>query len=113
MVLRGLGEGSFGAGERTQVGDGARSVCAADIDGDCDADALVAVSGDDHLAVLVNNGHGDFAPSLIDVGDGPRHVTTADLDGDGVPEAIVTNRFSNSISIVGSISIIGAGSRCM
>ena len=65
--------------------DGARSVHAADLDGDGDPDVLSASSGDDKIAWYENLGGGEFSAQRVITtdADGAETVHAADLDGDG------------------------------
>ena len=69
----------------TTAADGARSVHAADLDGDGDLDVLSASSWDDKIAWYENEGGGSFsAQRVITTAANFAHsVHAADLDGDG------------------------------
>ncbi len=81
------GAGTFGPQQViTTETDGARSVFAADLDGDGDNDVLSASSTDDKILWFQNtNNNGSFGPPLIISAetDGARWVFAADVDGDG------------------------------
>jgi hypothetical protein len=81
------GAGSFGTQEIiSTAADGARSVFAADLDGDGDLDVLSASYEDDKIAWYENtNGEGSFAaqPAISTAADGATSVFAADLDRDG------------------------------
>jgi hypothetical protein len=64
---------------------GPTCVCAADLDGDGDLDALSASSEDNKVAWYTNDGSGYFGPQqvLTTEADGADSVSAADLDGDG------------------------------
>lgn len=66
--------------------DGARSVYAADLDGDGDIDVLSASRDDDKIAWYENDGNSPpgFTTHIITKGaDGARQVCAADINGDG------------------------------
>jgi hypothetical protein len=81
------GQGTFGSEQViTAAADGARSVVAADIDGDGDLDVLAASGNDDTIAWFANtNGLGSFGTEQVitATADGAITVFAADLDGEG------------------------------
>ena len=81
------GLGTFSAGTDITTGaDGARSVVAADLDGDGDADVLSASFTDDRVVWYENtDGEGTFSTGtdITSSADGVRVVFATDLDGDG------------------------------
>ena len=77
-------DGSQGFNERviTTAADSARSVYAADLDGDGDLDVLSASADDDTIAWYENDGSGAFTEQIIStVTDDARSVFAADIDG--------------------------------
>ena len=82
-----LGTGSFGAQQViSTLADVARSVFAADVDGDGDTDVLSASVNDDEIAWYENtDGQGTFSAQQVisTLADGARSVFGADVDGDG------------------------------
>jgi len=79
----------------------ARSVFAADIDGDGHQDVLSASAFDDTVAWYENtDGAGTFgAPRVIsDEVDGARSVFAADVDGDGDVDAIATSAYDDEVT---------------
>jgi hypothetical protein len=82
-----IGTGIFGARQLiSTLADGARSVFAADLDGDGDPDVLSASEFDDEVAWYENlDGAGSFGPEQL-IGNAvteANSVSAADLDGDG------------------------------
>ncbi|MDA1049222.1 MAG: GEVED domain-containing protein [Planctomycetota bacterium] len=78
-------DGDFGPANTISTNAGrARSVFAADIDGDGDMDVLSASFDDDKIAWYENVGSGSFTPHIISTSaDGAQSVFAADVDGDG------------------------------
>ncbi len=80
------GQGTFGPQQViTTLADGARSVLAADVDGDGDTDVLSASSNDNKVAWYENtDGQGSFGPQLVisTLASHAYSVTAADVDGD-------------------------------
>ena len=74
----------------TTDADGAKSVRAADLDGDGDADVLSASWNDDKIAWYENFGDGEFSAQRVITtdADGAESVHAADLDGDGDADVV-------------------------
>ena len=70
---------------RYPVGFGARSITAADVDGDTDMDIVSANQDDGTVSVLKNNGNGTFAAKtdFLTPNNPPSVVSGGDYDGDG------------------------------
>ena len=89
------GDGSAWASHTiSTTSDGARSVTAADVDGDGDPDVLAASFEDDTVAWFENTaGDGSlWAPHTITTSaDGARTVFAGDVDGDGHVDALVAS----------------------
>jgi hypothetical protein len=96
------GAGSFGEQQViTTLADGARSVFAADLDGDGELDVLSASQYDNEIAWYENGGGaGAFgAQQLIsDVAGGPSSVFAADLDGDGDADVLSASEYDDEIA---------------
>ena len=102
-VLLNNGDGTFAEDELYGVGQDPRSVAIADLDGDGDADLVVANlrDSDDSVSVLLNNGDGTFAPDLeYRAASTPRAVAIGDLDGDGDPDLAVADSAGNDVSVL-------------
>ncbi|MCH8880447.1 MAG: VCBS repeat-containing protein [Planctomycetes bacterium] len=96
------GLGSFGPQQIiSTAADGARSVFAADLDGDGDSDVLSASVGDGKIAWYENtDGLGSFGPQQIitTTADGASSVFAADLDGDGDIEVLSASWYDDKIA---------------
>ena len=95
------GQVSFGPQQViTTAADRARSVYAADLDGDGDQDVLSASAFDDKIAWYENTGGRSFGPQqVITTGaDGAQSVYAADLDGDGDQDVLSASAFDNKIA---------------
>ena len=81
--------------------DDARSVFAADVDGDGDLDALSASRGDDAIAWYENetgDGTSWTARTISSVADGASSVYAADVDGDGDLDALSASQLDDAIA---------------
>ena len=96
-----LGGGNF-SDQRviTKFTHGARSVYAADLDGDGDTDAISASAYDDKIAWYENLGGGNFSDQRVITtdADGAQSVHAADLDGDGDTDAISASAYDDKIA---------------
>jgi len=83
------------------AGSGPLSVAIGDLDGDGDADLVVANSGSDDVSVLLNTGVGTFAEdTLYGAGFVPVSVAIGDLDGDADADLAIGNFNSNNVSVL-------------
>ncbi|MDZ4754325.1 MAG: VCBS repeat-containing protein [Phycisphaerae bacterium] len=72
-----------------------------DVDGDGDADVVMANELGSNVAVLLNQGDGTFATAAFyGAGSAPRSVAVGDLDGDGHTDIVVTNLSSDNVSVL-------------
>ena len=96
------GLGQFGAGNKlSKIARSAKSVFAADIDGDGDEDVLSASAQDDKIAWYDNrDGQGDFSNQIIITtdADGAFSVYATDLDGDGDMDVLSASYLDNKIA---------------
>ncbi|MBK7951685.1 MAG: VCBS repeat-containing protein [Deltaproteobacteria bacterium] len=96
------GAGSFGPQQIiSTLADSARSVFAADVDGDGDVDVLSASLIDDEIAWYANtDGAGSFGPQQIitTLADAARSVSAADLDGDGDVDVLSASENDDEIA---------------
>ncbi len=102
-VLRGLGDGSFGAGGTFPVaGQGPVTVIAGRIDGDAVDDLVTADRDTDSVSVLLGTGDGGFLPAVrrFAVGGMPSGAVIADFDGDGVADVAAANVTSETVTVL-------------
>jgi large repetitive protein len=103
-VRLGDGTGIFGA--RTDYATGTLStnpysVISSDVNGDGNADLVVANEGSATVSVLLGTGTGTFDTNIYyTTGFNPRSVTSADVNGDGKADLVVANSNSNTVSVL-------------
>jgi hypothetical protein len=103
QVLKGNGDGTFGAAATYSVGKHPYAIASADLNHDGFPDLVVANEADGTISVLLNNGSGGFSAasgSPITVGTLPTGLAIGDLNGDGIPDIAVANFNSNDVSIL-------------
>lgn len=96
-VFLGKGDGTFQTPANYPLGvvsgGSAEAVAVADVNGDGKPD--IAVSANDGMAILLNNGNGTFgAASYYAAGSAGQSfpgIAVGDLNGDGMPDAVVAN----------------------
>jgi hypothetical protein len=82
-ILRNNGNGTFGSPVSITTGIGPFAL-PGDLDGDGDIDLAVSHAEEDTIAILLNDGTGNFTASTpFATGDRPKLDEIADLDGDG------------------------------
>ena len=97
----GASDPSWTAADIATNADGARSVYAADMDGDGDMDIVSASVFDDTIAWYENNGAADpsWTKAVIATSaDGPPSVYAADMDGDGDMDIVSASSNDNTIA---------------
>lgn len=73
----------------------------ADMDGQDNADVVIANSGSDNLSVLLNDGSGSFTDDgTTSVGNTPLGVTTGDFNNDGSPDVASANSGDNRVEVL-------------
>ncbi|MGD1045927.1 MAG: FG-GAP-like repeat-containing protein, partial [Bacteroidota bacterium] len=104
------GSMSFTAKVDYTTGSVPQSVAIGDVDGDGKPD-LVVVNGDNTVSVYRNqstSGNISFAAKVdYTTGSSPYSLAIGDVDGDGRPDIVVTNSYSNTISIFQNTSTSG------
>jgi hypothetical protein len=105
------GHGHFDAGPVALMdGYGNSAVAAADFDLDHNLDLACVAASDPIVSVWHNQGMARFATySEFGAGRGPMQVVAADLDGNGSPDLVVTNRDSDSITILMNLASAKVG----
>ena len=102
-LLRGDGSTLAPSPPAVAVGDFPAAVTTADFDGDGVLDFATADTGTLNVSVLLGNGTGAFVKppgSPYFVGSLPNAVVSADFDEDGDPDLAVTNRGSNTVTVL-------------
>lgn len=95
--------GSFDAPVGFAVGNGPEFVATGDLNGDGKTDLVTANTTASNVSVLMGDGTGSFssAPdSPFLAGGNPRSVAIGNLNAGDVPDLVVTNPFSNNVSIL-------------
>jgi hypothetical protein len=87
------------------VGNGVRSICTADFDGDGVLDLATACYGSDSMVISLGSGNGRFMDITLRrfSGDQAAAVTAADFDGDGDMDIAVANFGDNNVAIFENI----------
>ena len=96
----GFNEASFSP---LAVGNRPTTPVIADVNRDGIADIIVAVEGDNGLAVLLGRPEGGFQPaqgSPFPAGKSPSSIAVADLDGDSMLDVVAVNRGSNHLTVL-------------
>jgi hypothetical protein len=108
------GDGSFGARQDFQTGDGPVSVAIGDLNGDGHPDLATADSEGNrpmgvgiYVSVLLNNGVGSFGPRHdYVVGDYPRQVAIGDIDGDTKPDLVTATYGGGTFNDWQAVSVL-------
>ena len=88
-----------------QTGNGPQSIFSIDLDGDGKPDMIIADADSNIVSVYHNNSRPDSisfvqqGSYIMDADDYPIGVTAGDLDGDGKPDIVVSNWYSQTLSI--------------
>jgi hypothetical protein len=93
--------GSWAEHAIATAADGARTVYAADVDGDSDQDVLSASHGDDTIAWYENtagDGSAWTKHTISTAADGAISVSAADVDGDGDQDALSASNLDDTIA---------------
>ena len=102
-VLLADGHGSFAPRLVSNLGggSGAISVALGDVNGDGNLDIVTADQSSDEVSVLLGDGVGNFAPSVVSTGAGsePHGVAVTDVNGDGIADIVTANQ-SGDVSIL-------------
>lgn len=102
---------AFGAAGDVATCDGPTGVAAGDLDGDGDADLVVACQGTGQLQLFINDldTAGNFGlPVTVAAGAGIFSVLLADIDADGKPDVVTADRGVNAVAVFRNASVAGA-----
>jgi hypothetical protein len=100
-VLRGNGDGTFGAPQIVAIGTITWSIAIGNFNGDAAADLVAANTYSTTVSVLLGNGDGTFpAPVSLKVGRNPEGLERGDFNGDSRMDLVVANAGENSISVL-------------
>ena len=92
--------GAFRGRQQYTPGSSAREAAAVDLNGDGKPDIVTASSQGNTLAVLLNDGTGNYLPpTSIPAGNSPQAIASGDFNRDGVPDIVVANRDSSTLSV--------------
>lgn len=95
-LLRNTGDGSFVTDTKVTVGRGPRSVVAADLDADGNADIAVVNETDGTLSLLRNTGSSLTTQATLPVATLPYALLPVDIDGNGTLDLVGTSGGTNS-----------------
>ncbi len=104
-VLLGKGDGTFtpAPGSPIPVGACPDAVALTDLNGDGKQDLVVANYNDYTVSVFLGNGNGTFTPkagSPFAAGSTPSDLAVGDVTGDGKKDIVVTNKATNTVSVL-------------
>ena len=101
-VLRNDGDGNFtvAAADLIDIASRPAAIVLADFDDDDDLDAAVAVLGEDRVQILLNVGGFLTVGVSVAVEDAPEFLAVGDLNGTGGPDIVVTNKESDSLTVL-------------
>ncbi|MEM6296651.1 MAG: VCBS repeat-containing protein, partial [Myxococcota bacterium] len=104
------GEVCFIEGLAFDAPAGPRAVLAGDINGDGDADLIVAGGVSNEIEVRLGNGSGILiGDATYAVGTNPSALALANIDGAGEPDIIVTNEGDNTVGVLLSTGVATYG----
>lgn len=93
--------GSFGAPVFYAVGSSPRAVAAGNLNGDAEADLVVANSYPTSISVLVGNGNGTFQSAInTPVNDSPEAMAIGDMDNDGKTDVVLATGYYGRIKVL-------------
>ena len=90
--MLGNGAGGYSVSDTKSAGGNPFQIAVGDVDGDGDADVVLANRGTNTLGVVKSNGAGGLLAAVTyPVGNDPAAVDLGDLDGDGDLDVVVSN----------------------
>lgn len=98
-ILLGNGDGTYGSTQTINLSGAPHGIAVLDVDGDADWDIVDARVDAGDLALMLNDGNGNFgAPTFFDAGvDGEYGLQTGDMNDDGIMDLVVAGRNSEEI----------------
>lgn len=102
VFMKGTGTGTFTTNFNNTIGTGPRDLDLADLDGDGNMDAAVAMNGADSVVISFSNGSG-LITSVVKYfsgGDGPQSLAIKDLDADGDKDIVVANLTDFAVGVL-------------
>ena len=98
-ILEGNGDGTYGSAQVITLGGAPHGIAVLDVDGDADWDIVDARVDGSNLALMLNDGNGNFgAPSFFEGGVGGEYgLQAADMNNDGIMDLVVAGRNSEEV----------------
>src|SRR5690606_4353726 len=100
-ILFGDGKGGFAVNQGIFTGGQTQHIAAGDFNGDGHVDLATSNIDSNTIAILFNDGEGEFA-APVSYNEGlfrPGDVKVGDLDGDGNLDIIVVNEFGHDFTV--------------
>lgn len=102
-VLRGTGDGTFGALQEVTIGGRPTGMALADFNGDDVQDVFTFSQSSDNMTIAISDGNGVLTPTSYNAGDAPTYGAVGDVTGDGRVD-VVTYTFLDQFLLMTSHS---------